>query len=113
MVIGGSRLVQGRFLWLFMFTGCLFLWFQVMVMHGFRLVFHGSRSGLWLFIVSGWFFMVPGLFLWLFMVPGWLSWFQVGFSWFQVGLNGFSWFQVGVSLFQVCFHSFSWFQVGC
>ena len=46
MVIGGSRLVQGRFLWLFMFTGCFFYGsrFVFMVMHGSRLVFHGSRS---------------------------------------------------------------------
>ena len=58
MVIHGSRLV-------FHGSRSVFMVFQ-----SFRLVFHGSRSVFIFSMFLGWFFMVPGRFLWFFMVPG-------------------------------------------
>ena len=102
---------------------CLFVTFLFIPS---RLVFHGTRSVSWFFMVPGWFFMVPGRFSWFFMVPVWffmvchgLLWFFMVFhncSWFFRVFHGFSgffmvpgWFFM---VFFMVFHVFSWFQVG-
>ena len=48
-----------------------------MVFQGSRLFFHGVRSVFMVFMVPGWFFMVPGRFSWFFVVPGWFFIFHI------------------------------------
>ena len=80
-----------------------YIFFQCsrLIFHGSRWVLrviHGSRS---VFIVPGWFFMVPGRFswfqagfCWFFNIPGWFFLVPGSFSWFLSFQVWFSWFQV-------------------
>ena len=81
-----------------------------MVIHGSRLVFHGSRSVFMVFHGSRLVFLGSRSFFTVFhgsrLVFHGYTWFHVVFSGYQVGFHGFSWFQNGFSWFRVVFYVF-------